>query len=156
MNRKTVNDYKTSIMESYNYCIKIYNDGFESLDQFYSFKQLCQLHVDRCNFYYKKVEPKFGILQYNRYKMTKELKFMSLNTINELSNLLNTWYDNYEKMIEEAKLAAKAEEQLKLEHEIAMEYRDVQRKKDKKELKKTKPIGFNTIDKTKRKHTITT
>jgi hypothetical protein len=152
-NKLLANNYKSSLMESYRYCIDVYNEGFDTVDQFYSFKQLCQLHVDRCNFYYKKLKPKFGKLQWRQYKLLKDIETAAKYTVNELSSLINGWADNYEKAVEEAKLMAKAEEQLRLEHKIAMEFRAVQKKKDKKELKSTKPIGFKvTTEKPKRKH----
>jgi hypothetical protein len=56
----------------------------------------------------------------------------------------------YDKAVEEAKLKAQLEERCRLEHEIAIEYREAQYEKERKEDKKP-PVGFKTSYNTPKK-----
>lgn len=143
-NRYNVIEYKNSIMNSYRYCLKVYDTGFDNIDQFESFKQLCQNHVNICNFYHDRIKPIFGKIQYKRYKLYNDFKSAASFTIEDLSDILTAWQDSYNQAIEEAKAKTKIEEQLRLEHEIALEYREIQHKNDRNAYKKTSPIGFKT------------
>lgn len=141
-NRKMINDSLTKIMNSYDYCLTVYETGFDTVEQFYSFKQMCQNHVDMCNFYYRKCKPTFWKFQYRKYKLSENVKNACLYTISELSSIINDYMDSYDKAVEEAKIKIKTEEHCRLEHEIAMEYKDLQYEHDKELKKKSPKIGF--------------
>lgn len=150
MDRMELNQLKSKVMTSWRYIGKVYDGGIEDYDQFQSYCNMCATHALMCNRWLERIKPRFGWIQYNRMKTYKELREVCNFTVDELYNTISSWQTMYDKAVEEAKLKAQLEERCRLEHEIAIEYREAQYEKERKEDKKP-PVGFKTSYNTPKK-----
>lgn len=133
-----VNAIKTYIMNSFRYCKRV-SEGIESMEQFEVFVNLCQSHVDNCNFWSNKLKPTIGILQPNKKNLYENLHVVCSYTVDRLKDIINTYNDSFEKAKEEAEMQMQLELSARINNEIALEYKDNEYKK----LKESRcPIGF--------------
>lgn len=133
---------KGVVMESYRYCEHVYNGGIESYEQFQSFTNLCQNFVDNCNFMCKKLKPALSILQPRKYKVYKDFNYVCGFAVNKLNGMLKEWQAGYDKSLEDAEMMKQMEARARIDHEIAIEYREKELTKEKTRLKQ-RPIGYN-------------
>ena len=133
-----VNAIKTYIMNSFRYCKRI-SEGIESMEQFDVFVNLCQAHVDNCNFWCNKLKPTIGILQPNKKNLYRNLYGVCSYTVDRLKDIINIYKESFEKAKEEAEMQMQLELSARINNEIALEYKDNEYKK----LKEShNPIGF--------------
>lgn len=133
-----VNAIKTYIMNSFRYCKRI-SEGIESMEQFDAFVNLCQTHVDNCNFWCNKIKPTIGILQPNKKNLYENLYGVCSYTVDRLKDIINIYKESFEKAKEEAEMQMQLELSARINNEIALEYKDNEYKK----LKESRsPIGF--------------
>jgi hypothetical protein len=140
MNYNT-NQIKTNVVASYKYCKKVYTGGIETPAQFDTFVNLCQNHLDKCNYYCNVVKPTFGILQYKRYKDYKSIRNICADTVNDISDILVNMQAQFDKQQEEAEAYAQLESRLRFEAAIAY---NIKEQESKNQLNKTlsRTIGF--------------
>ena len=133
-----VNTIKTYIMNSFRYCKRV-SEGIESMEQFEVFVNLCQSHVDNCNFWCNNLKPTIGILQPNKKSLYENLHVVCSYTVDKLKDIINTYKESFEKAKEEAEMQMQLELSARINNEIALEYRDNEYKKLKESRR---PIGF--------------
>lgn len=109
------------------------------LEQFNVFINLCQAHVDNCNFWCNKLKPTIGILQPNKKNLYENLRGVYSYTVDKLNNIINMYNESFEKAKEEAEMQMQLELSARINNEIALEYRD----NEYKNIKETRrQIGF--------------
>ena len=91
INRTNLNKVKNYLMLSFRYCKQVYTTGIETKSQFESFTRLCQNHLNNCNFWCSKFEPKIKFIPSIKCKLYKDLLFTCKYTVDEINNLLWTW-----------------------------------------------------------------
>ena len=87
-----LNEFTTKVMTSFRYCRKVYDGGFDSdyaAEQFATFMNLCQSHVNLCNSLCKKVKPRFKFFQWSKYKMYKAFRDTCAYTVEEIQAMIN-------------------------------------------------------------------
>jgi hypothetical protein len=138
---------KTKVMNNYRFCERIYNGGFEDQIQFVVFKELCQNHLDLCNFWYNKKQPKLWfITKYFPIQQTKEYIDLWLTcsyTVEQISNMINTTQESFNKMSEIEELKEQLEIKMHIENSIVKQIKENDIKELHEELKQN-PIGFNS------------
>lgn len=137
MDRIQVNILKTKLMDGYRFCMRVYEGGIESTDQFSSFENLCQNYVDMCNFWCDELKPLFGYIQYDRMKKYKDVHRVCEFTVGSLNVILQGFNAMLDKQAEEAEAIAAIEKRLRIEHKIALELKEEQN-----QIAKTRPIGY--------------
>lgn len=154
MDRVIVNQLKDKVMMSGRYLEQVFETGFETYEQFQSFCNMCENHVDMCNFYCKKLKPRIPFLQRKQFKLYDNFKTGCAWSVDIINELLRSYQSTYDAAIEEAKVKAQLEERIRLEHEIAIEYQNVIYENNKAEDRKPY-CGFKTIsvEKPKKKRT---
>lgn len=133
---------KGVVMESYRYCEKVYNGGIDSYEQFQTFINLCQNFVNICNFYSKNIKPTLGLLQTNKWAAYKDFQYVCTFAVDKLNDMIRSWQASYDKSLEECEMIKQMETRARIDHEIAIEYREKELEKQKNQLK-TRPIGYN-------------
>lgn len=133
-----VNTIKTYIMNSFRYCKRV-SEGIESMEQFDVFVNLCQAHVDNCNFWCNKLKPTIGILQPTKKKLYENLYVACDYTVDRLKDIINIYKESFEKAKEEAEMQMQLELSARINNEIAIECKDNEYKKLKESRR---PIGF--------------
>ena len=123
-----VNAIKTYIMNSFRYCKRI-SEGIESMEQFDVFVNLCQVHVDNCNFWCNKIKPTLGILQPNKKNLYENLYNVCGYTVDRLKDIIKTYKDSFANAKEDAEMQMQLELTARINNEIALEYRDNEYKK---------------------------
>lgn len=140
LDRTDLNTVKDYIMKSYRFCKRIYNAGITTTDQFQSFTQLCQNHLDNCNFWCHKFKPKVELIQRKRTALYKDLHYACKYTVENINDMLKEWQATLDKQLEDNAIAAQIEMRARIEHELAIEYKDAMTEKARSERR---PIGFN-------------
>lgn len=136
--KSEVNCIKTYIMNSFRYCKRL-SEGIETTEQFEAFINICQIHVNNCNFWCNKIKPKIGIIQRYKKQMYDNLHSVCSYTVEELSNIINMYNESFAKAKEDAEMQMQLELSARINNEITLEYRDRELQK----LKETRrPIGF--------------
>lgn len=133
---------KGEIMKAYRYCERIYDGGLDSYEQFQAFTNLCQNFVDICNFNCRNIKPTFGILQHRKWQVYKDLEYACAFVVGKLNELLRDWQATYEKTLEDCEIIKQMETRARIDHQIAIEYRESEIAKEKQRLK-GRPIGYN-------------
>ena len=151
IDRNKLNILKNYVMLSIRFCEQVYETGFDTYDQFQSFTNMCENHVNYCNTWLMRLKPIIPIGK--NYNMYKEFKFACAYTVSCLNKMVHEWKSNYDNAVEEAKAFEQLEKRSRLEHELSIEYRDYVYDKDRENDNKRKPIGFIIPTKKKRKYT---
>lgn len=151
MDKVQINLLKDKVMASGRYLEKVFETGFDSYEQFQSFCKMCENHVNMCNAYCKKIKPRFPFIQRKQYKEYDNFRTGCVWSVEIINDLISSWQSNYDAAIEESKAAAKLEQRIRLEHEIAIEYQKAVYEENKKNDKKPY-CGFVT-SKPKKKRT---
>ena len=68
MDKVQINALKDKVMTSGRYLEKVFETGFETYEQFQSFCNMCENHVNMCNAYCKKIRPSVPFIQRKQYK----------------------------------------------------------------------------------------
>lgn len=142
MERSEFNKIKNYVLTGYRHCKNVFTTGFETEEAFQVYKNLCQNHVDFCNFWCNKLQPKFGWLQYKRKKEYESLYKMCELTVVDLSGTIQGFQAMLDKQSEEEEAIAAIETRLRVEHAIAVELRDADHTK-RLELSRVHPIGYS-------------
>lgn len=150
MDRMELNQLKNKVMTSWRYIERVFDGGIEDYDQFQSFNNMCANHVLMCNKWCERLKPRLRWIQYNRMKMYLDFREVCAYTVEEINDTISSWQSMYDKAMEEAKMKAQLEERCRLEHEIALEYRDAQYEKERKADQKPF-VGFRTSYNTPKK-----
>lgn len=150
MNRVELNQLKTKVMTSWRFIEQVFEGGIEDYDQFQSFNNMCANHVLMCNKWCERLRPRLRWIQYNRMKTYLEFRELCAYTVNEINDTVSSWQTMYDKAMNEAKLKAQHEERCRLEHEITLEYRNIQYEKERNADKKPF-VGFRTSYNTPKK-----
>ena len=151
--RKTINDLKTKVITSGRYLEKVYENGLETPEQFQAFVNMCETHVNTCNFFCKKYKPFLWFIPTEKTKIYRNFKAGCAYSVEIINALINTWQSAYDTAVEEAKIRSQLEDRARLEHEIAIEYAEAQYEKNHK-IDNKSVIGFkSTIEKPKKKRT---
>ena len=134
--------YKTEIMNSFRFCKRVYEGGIETPEQFDSFTNLCQNHVDKCNMICKKLKPKLYLLQWKKAKNFANFRDTCAYTIEQLQSMISEIQSGYDKMAEIEELRETMETKAFIEYEIAQKIKqlDIDRID---EIKTYNKIGFN-------------
>lgn len=138
--RTELNRVKTYIMNSFRYCKRVYDGGIETKSQFISFTQLCQNHLNNCNFWCQKFEPKIKFIPSYKKLLYDNLLTTCAYTVETINEMLQEWQLILDKQNEQAELASQIEMRARIEHELAIEYKDIMTNKIKND---SKQIGFN-------------
>jgi hypothetical protein len=151
--RKTLNDLKTKVVASGRYLEQVYNTGFDTYEQFQSFINMCENHVDMCNTYCNKYKPTLWFIPTQKTKIYANFRNGCSWSVDIINTLVKSWQTSYEVAMEDAKIKSQIEERARIEHEIAIEYAENQYEKNRKA--DAKPvIGFKSnIAKPKKKRT---
>ena len=150
MNRQTVNQIKSKIVNSCHYLEKVFDTGFETYEQFQSFCNMCGNHVNMCNMYCKQIKPAISIVQRKRTHLYKDIRLACECTVDIINNMIYTWQSGYEQTLEDTKIKSQLEDRIRLEHEIAIEYSNAQYEKNKKKDNKV-VVGFPGVTNKKNK-----
>ena len=153
LTRHDVNTLKIYIMSSYQYCKKVYN-GIESHEHFQTWLQLCYAHLNNCNYWINKLKPVITFIPSRKCKLYKDIRYTCEFTIDSLQDFITEYNTAYEKQLEDIEIAKQIETRARIEHELAIEYREFELERQ-KELIKTRPIGYN-INKNSENDDITT
>ena len=133
---------KGEIMNAYRYCEKVYNGGLDSYEQFQSFINLCQNFVDICNFNSENIKPVLGILQPNKWAAYKDVQYTCKFVVDKLNDMINSWQASYDKSLEDCEMIKQMETRARIEHQVAIEYREKELENQRNRLK-ARPIGYN-------------
>ena len=153
LTKHDVNTLKIYIMSSYQYCKKVYN-SIESHEHFKTWLQLCYAHLNNCNYWVDKLKPAIMFIPSLKCKLYKDIRYTCEFTIDSLQDLITEYNTAYEKQLEDLELSKQIEMRARIEHELAIEYREAELEKQ-KELIKTRHIGYN-INKDNENDDITT
>ena len=151
MNKVQINKLKDKVMTSGRYLEKVFETGFETYEQFQSFCNMCENHVNMCNKYCKRVKPRFSFIQRKQYKEYDNFRTGCVWSVDIINDLISSWQSNYDAAVEESKAVAQLEQRIRLEHEIAIEYQKAVYEEN-KETDKKPYCGFVT-PKPKKKRT---
>ena len=151
MDKVRINKLKDKVMMSGRYLEKVYETGFETYEQFQSFCNMCENHVNMCNVYCKKLKPVIPFLQRKSYKEYDNFRMGCVWSVELINALIASWQSNYEAAVEESKQCSLLEQRIRLEHEIAIEYQKAVYKENKQNDKK--PYCGFVIPKPKKKRT---
>lgn len=151
MDKVRINKLKDKVMMSGRYLEKVFETGFETYEQFQSFCNMCENHVNMCNAYCKKLKPVIPFLQRKSYKEYDNFRMGCVWSVELINALISSWQRNYDTAIEEAKIKTQLEERIRLEHEIAIEYQNAVYEENKQNDKK--PYCGFVIPKPKKKRT---
>ena len=154
MDKVQINALKDKVMTSGRYLEKVFETGFETYEQFQSFCNMCENHVNMCNAYCKKIRPGVPFIQRKQYKEYDNFRTGCVWSVEIINDMVASWQSNYDKLMEEAKIKSQLEERIRLEHEIAIEYQKAVYEDNKKQ-DKTPYCGFktSTTEKPKKKRT---
>lgn len=122
MDKVQINKLKDKVMTAGRYLEKVFETGFETYEQFQSFCNMCENHVNMCNAYCKKMKPKIPFLQRRQYKEYDNFRMGCVWSVDIINALISSWQSNYDAAVEESKAVAQLEQRIRLEHEIAIEY----------------------------------
>lgn len=136
-----LSDIKTKLVAGYNYCKKIYRGGINTPEQFEVFINLCEAHINNCNYYCAQLKPMFGIFQFKRYTDYCALHNICGDTVAELNEIINGLNIFIQKQKEENEAYAQLETRLKFEAAVAYDIKEAERKQTLKNVCK-RPIGF--------------
>lgn len=142
-------DMISKIMSNFDKINKVY-DSIETPEQFDSWCNLCNAHLQYCNVWLKRIKPKLMFIPRESVALYNKIHNAAEYTVNEIQDSIYTYNTMVEQQKEEIKMLQQLENRCRLEHEIAIEYQDKQYEKAKKSDAKRKPIGF-VIPKKKRK-----
>lgn len=133
-----VNNIKSYIMNSFRYCKRL-SEGIETTEQFEAFTNICQIHVNNCNFWCNKLKPRLGFIHRDKKRLYNSLYNTCDYTVDSLSNIISIYNESFEKAKETAEMQLQLEMGARINSEVAIEYRD----KELQKLKEArKPIGF--------------
>lgn len=154
MDKVQINALKDKVMTSGRYLEKVFETGFETYEQFQSFCNMCENHVNMCNAYCKKIRPIVPFIQRRQYKEYDNFRTGCVWSVEIINDMVASWQSNYDKLMEEAKIKSQLEERIRLEHEIAIEYQKAVYEDNKKQ-DKMPYCGFktSTTEKPKKKRT---
>lgn len=130
-------EYYNKVKEGFEYC-KANLEGDISYDQFMSCQQLCKNFHNLCEFYLSKLDK-------GNYEYAHDVWQGYLNT---LLCMVQSWNDQYEKMIAESEEEEKKKKDIWTQMLIAEEF---QKYKEKKEKKATMVKGFSAYTSTSKK-----
>lgn len=136
-----LNQFTTQVMNSYRFCKRVYEGGIESPEQFTTFTNLCQGHVDICNMLCYKLKPKFGLLQQSKLKIFKSFKDSCAYTISEIQGMIGTIQSEYDKLAEIDELRETMAIKAQIEYELANEFKELDIARN-KEIRESRNIGF--------------
>ena len=137
-----VNEIKSYIMASYRFCKKVFDGGFETPEQFDTFTKLCENHLKNCNHFCRHYKPMFGILQPKQHRIYKDILFTCSYTVEEINDMFGSYKMIQEKQAEKDNFMEQIELRARIEHELAIEYRELEIQKQ-KELSQKRQIGYN-------------
>lgn len=154
MDKVRINALKDKVMASGRYLEKVFETGFESYDQFQSFCNMCENHVNMCNAYCKMIKPRFSFIQRKQWKEYDNFRTGCVWSVEIINDLISSWQSNYDAAVEESKHRSQLEQRIRLEHEIAIEYQKAVYEENKQNDKKPY-CGFKTtvMQPKKRKYT---
>ena len=139
---KEINDLKTYIMRSYRYCIKVY-ETIEDESHFETWFNLCNAHVNSCNFLLKKTKPLFTFINTKYVKTYKEFKSICEYTVGSIQSTIDEYLIEKNKANEEMEAYRSLETKARLEYELAIEYKEAELQ-NQKSLHQQNPIGFSS------------
>lgn len=141
MDRYELNELKSKVINSWRYLNKVFDGGIETYDQFQTFVNMCENYLGLCNGWCKQVKPRLGWIQYKQMCLYKDLYETCEFVVYSINNIISSWQTAYDDALEESKQKDLYEEKLRFEHQLAMEFRDIQYEHD-KECSQKAPIGF--------------
>lgn len=140
-NVKEINDLKTYIMRSYRYCVKVY-ETIEDESHFETWFNLCNAHVNSCNFLLKKTKPLITFINTKYVKAYKEFKSICEYTVGAIQATIDEYLIEKNKANEELEMYRQLEAKARMEYELAMEYKEAELQ-NQKEIQQQNPIGFS-------------
>lgn len=151
MDKVQINKLKDKVMTAGRYLEKVFETGFDTYEQFQSFCNMCENHVNMCNAYCKKMKPKIPFLQRRQYKEYDNFRMGCVWSVDIINTLISSWQSNYDAAVEESKQRSLLEQRLRIEHEIAIEYQKAVYEENRENDKK--PYCGFVISKPKKKRT---
>ena len=94
--RAIVKEYQTQVMKSFEFCKRMFANGFNSEEQFNTAKRICQNHINLCIRLCKTVKPRFGWVQITAQKNFKTLWDTCEYTVEQIKNMTNKELRGYE------------------------------------------------------------
>jgi hypothetical protein len=151
MDKVQINKLKDKVMTAGRYLEKVFETGFDTYEQFQSFCNMCENHVNMCNAYCKKMKPKIPFLQRRQYKEYDNFRTGCVWSVDIINTVISSWQSNYDAAVEESKQRSLLEQRLRIEHEIAIEYQKAVYEENRENDKK--PYCGFVISKPKKKRT---
>lgn len=150
-NLTVLNNYTTEIMNSYRFINRVYESGIESKEQFTTFFNLCQNHVNICNARCKALKPIFGFIQINKNKIYKTFKNTCEYTVSAIQDFISTIQAEYDKLDEIEELRETMSVKAQIEYEIATNLKEIEINRQ-ETIRESKKIGFSIPTVKKRKY----
>ena len=122
--KSEMNLLKNYIMSSYHYCKRVY-DSIETHEHFQSWLQLCYAHLNNCNYWIDKLKPNITFIPSKQKNIWKNFRYTCEFTIDSLQTLISEYNTTYEKQLEDMELAKQIEMRARIEHELALEFREI-------------------------------
>ena len=137
-----LNQFKNRVMDSYRFIKRIYDGGIETPEQFTTFANVCQGHVDMCNILCYKLKPNFfGIFQPSKKSIFNKFKEVCAYTISEIQDMISTIQAEYDKLAEIDELRETMVIKAQIEYELANQFKEIDICHN-KEIREARNIGF--------------
>lgn len=140
--RAIVKEYQTQVMKSFEFCKRMFANGFNSEEQFNTALSICQNHIKLCTRLCKTVKPRFGWFQITAQKNFETLYDTCIYTVDEIKSMIQETQDEFDKIAEIEELREKMETKAFIEYDIAQKIKQFDLDKI-DEIKTYNKIGFN-------------
>ena len=131
--REYFNDLKTYIISSYRYCQNVY-ESIENDEQYESWFNLCNNHLNNCNFLINTRKPNFLdiIINRNYVNLFNDFRDSCEFTVESIQGMMNEYNANKTKLDEEIEMFNQLEKKARFEYGLAEEFKemDIQSKND--------------------------
>ena len=141
-NRILLKQYQTDVIKSFEFCKRMFSEGFETEVQFNTTMNVCNNYLNMCNRLCKKLKPSIPFIQLRKNKIYKEFWNTCNYTISQLNSMIQTTQAEFDKIAEIEELRETMETKAFIEYEIAQKIKqfDIDRID---EIKTYNKIGFN-------------
>lgn len=140
--RENFNDLKTYIISSYRYCQKVY-ESIENDEQYESWFNLCNNHLNNCNFLINAQRPNFLdiIINRNYVNLFNDFRDSCEFTVESIQGMMNEYNANKTKLDEEIEMFNQLEKKARFEYGLAEEFKEMDIQ-NKNEYMSKRAIGF--------------
>ena len=140
--RILLKQYQTDVIKSFEFCKRMFSEGFETEAQFNTTMNVCNNYLNMCNRLCKKLKPSIPFIQLRKNKIYKEFWNTCNYTINQLNSMIQTTQAEFDKIAEIEELRETMETKALIEYEIAQKIKQLDLDRI-DEIKTYNKIGFN-------------